>query len=295
MTRIPLPLSIAALALVPSLPAPAAPLVPLSQERSVNLDQRHFWNVWSNEANPFFPDFDPPTVSILVGSQVPSAAASDFGPFSESVSTTLGSVAHQSSRIERGWVEASGSLWGLVNSSTCTDWIPTNYCTFSRQFTGDSSFSVTFSLDENTPYVLTGSAQHSPTFGQTFGAIDGTAEIRLTGPSGVIAEVVAPDSFCPDLPDCLSDAVPLLDSGSLAAGTYTLEAFATGSGFGACLDVGGGVTCFSGAGGGSYSVRLALDGLAPPVPALGAAPAALLAAALLLGGALASAALRRRA
>jgi hypothetical protein len=80
--------------------------------------------------------------------------------------------------------------------------------------------------------------------------IDGRSFVRFTGPGAQVLdefELIGLD--CVDEGD--NDPQPFVFTGTLAPGSYTLEAGSSATGQSSCYDIGGGVTCFQRQGGGT--------------------------------------------
>lgn len=151
---------------------------------------------------------------------------------------------------------------------------------------GSSHFETTFTNDAEASYHLTASAALSPA--QVIGGIGwgdtlGEVAIGLREQGGAVLASLAIDQsqFCDYIDGfCAPGSGSLDQSGTLPAGSYLLTARASGFASGWCLDIGGGLTCFTTPSTGSFELDFTL---ASGVPALGPAGPALLGLALGLG------------
>lgn len=251
--------------------ARAAQLTPVAQTRSVESMTDETVLEW----NSGFPPVDPPDNSILTEYD-DSEAAPGFDPFS-ATATTPQSSASQTSEIGSTRIAATGSMSGvgLMTEPVLEPNPPPFFTAFVRTVEATSSFSVSFDVDETTLFWITGSVSSGAPV-----LTSGTSSIRLVGPGGTVAEVVAtPDPDCSPQPECWTVELALSEAGSLLSGTYTLEASTTGTSSGFCVGGGGG-GCGSIGVGGAYDVELQLLSGVPAVGPRGiAALAGLLAAA----------------
>ncbi len=140
--------------------------------------------------------------------------APDFGYFDGAA----GPFVLQQSSISSSGVEASGSSLTATSYSSYYDPETFEYYVSHEHEQSENLLSVSFDLSEPTDYLLTGEVR---ALGAVFVAA-ATARITLTGPGGVIAEVThsQPGPFFPPLPP----PTLLNESGTLAAGSYLLEA-----------------------------------------------------------------------
>jgi hypothetical protein len=228
-------------------------LTPVSQERHVEV------------AVDAFPNF-----GLVLGESV---SASDFAPFSAGVDGfptppfPVMVTTAQSSTIGANALHATGSFDVSAGSGSVGSYVREE---------PSSVFVVSFQIDEPTPFTLTGLLEL-----ELQGCDAHTqGRIRLTGPGGVMADVHETFSGYPD-PDLCIDcqtALPIEASGTLAPGSYTLEARVSGSAYEAVYpnDPCNGATAMA-----AYSAHLLAA--APQVPALSPGWIAALAAALALG------------
>jgi hypothetical protein len=263
---------LALLALTAGMAAPvrAAGLVPTDQSRGVHVAIDVTTSVWTSG----IPPWDPPDETD-VESFSDAATAPDFAPFSATaaVSGFPDTSAAQESSITGHSIAASGSIAGIADiESTFPPEVWTwPFSQVRQDIDLGSSLSVDFSLEEPSDYTLSGQVDIS------YFLTDTRASIRLIGPGpSVIAEVaVESDPDCIE-PACFEATEPIEVSGSLAPGTYTLEAMATGEGYGFYSTAAGDVDTIVG---GDYAFTFSL---ARPVPALSVAARALLALLLAL-------------
>jgi hypothetical protein len=208
--------------------------------------------------------------STTTNSYPDSESASSGAPFSATAGA-LGSFASQDSQLSATGISGSGSHAASASFYN-TGGFPITF--HSENHEAESRLVVEFALAEATPYTLSGSVA-------TGGAIFSlsSSHIRLSGPGGTVAEVqVDSDPNCVD-PSCFQvGPVPLASSGTLAAGTYTLEALAGGTASGVHSTSGSFGTGVDG----SFEVDLALT---VAVPSLAPAGLALLALALVAAAA----------
>ena len=197
-------------------------------------------------------------------------SAPDYGPFSASTDgwafpPQFGEGAEifaaQSSTIGADQLDASGNTrsWPYTSS------------TDGRRVIGESVYSVTFEVESPRPYTLTGQIDLELRY--CWGTTEG--RIRLTGPSGVLAQVS--HQMTGYISTANQVSLPLSTALLLPAGTYTLEARGKTDALGADTPVG--YLC-AGWHTSRYEVHLAPA--APEVPALPGALAPLLALALAL-------------
>ncbi len=268
-------LALAALAATPA----AAQLQLVSDDRAVSVDITVTEDYFASCIPLITPGCTPD--STTTNNYPDSASANSGAPFAETASrpefpTTSAS---QDSQVSPTGITASGSHAATANFYN-TGGFPITYHSETHEV--ESRLVVEFELAEATPYALSGSVA-------TGGAIFSfsSSYMRLSGPGGTVAEVqVDSDPNCVD-PSCFQvGPAPLASSGTLAAGTYTLEAVAGGTASGAHSTSGSFGTGVDG----SFEVELAL---APAVPSLAPPGAALLALALGLAGAAAAARARR--
>jgi hypothetical protein len=276
-----------------------------AQQRSVEATSHSGGNLWATGTNPFSPDFDPATATYSADHS-DDAQAPDFAGFDETASSpapllqgligpAASASASQTSSLSASLIAASGSFaadgdsytippatLNLINSFLMPP-VPYNFGIIDGTEVGDSQFSVQFDVAVPTPFHLTGSISASEwqTVEGLFGIAGASASISLTGPSGSVAAVTLSLPLTPS-----SDSID--ESGTLAPGSYTLSANASGSAFGLCFETATFV-CYDPSSSGSFDLALSLGG-APEVPGPSRLSAALLGVAL---AAIGAAALRR--
>lgn len=250
------------------------------QQRSVSTTYTLNQMYWLPTSNPVFPDFDPPDSVGDVVNGPDTEAAPGFGAFDELIEQGEPSplldgrgraVQHSSLGTEQ--VTATGSFrielaGGFHALTPAPPFLPYNFGVHGT--TGDSSsdFELTFSVSEATPFQLWAQVRADPD--QPFGILsfaETDAFVRLTGPSGLVAEaVVLGDSECSPYPDCAIAAAMLDEFGVLPPGSYTLEASAAANGWTSCGDIGA-LTCFPQLLTGMYDLDLTM-GPAAEIPTL---------------------------
>jgi hypothetical protein len=306
-----LALAVAAL----SAPAPAAAQLSYTDEdRSVETSSRSSGALWDTGSNPFFPDFDPPVLT-LTDTATDSAAAPGSSPFGASVATSDplllalapegSATASQTSSLSASQAVASGSVTGIGHSRTLTQAeldlanfyfspsVPFDFGTLGDEEDASADFSATFDVASATPYRLTGSlalsaaerVEDTPGYEITYA----TGSIVLTGPEGVVASVALDQAdSCGFTGPCLPSSDDLDVEGTLAPGSYTLSARVGGVALGGCTEVTH-FACYAPGVGGSFDLALTLG--PPPFPSLPLSGLLSLAAALAAAG---RAPLRRR-
>jgi len=230
-------------------------ILTLAQDRSVSVDIADSSFVWTSG----LPGFDPPDSSTTEFFS-DSSVAPDFSPFSAvaSVVEFQSTSAAQDSSIGSTQIRATGShaaIAGIISDFVA----PPPFTQDAEQHDTATSFSATFSLDEECDYDLSGSVSTVGTFAST-----STSFIRLSGPGAVVIAELQLDSdpSCID-PECVEQGPELLTaSGNLAAGVYTLEAVASGTANGFYSNLSGDVSVPEG---GDFDLTLQV---ATPVPGL---------------------------
>jgi len=173
----------------------------------------------------------PQSCSVLSTTQTPdsgSASALNFGPFSANLSSSVFpsvSVTQEStttpSRLEAHATHAAQSA-GSLGSSGGPGFFVQDYTSHSTH----SLYRVRFTLDESTPYALTGSLFQS---GAGFiGDTDGHVELRRSTGEVLHRIAVEDDDSCFDESCTVLGPVSLDEAGTLSAGSYVLEAEITG-------------------------------------------------------------------
>lgn len=267
----------------------AVGVVHVAEPQRVELvDEQH--GLWDLNSNPFFPDYDPPTLP-LTALATDDQAAPDFGSFDETASTLdptlvviapLGSASgSQTSSLGPSQIAATGSFSAVSHSRTLTQLeldfangffnppVPFFLGTLGDVETGESNLSASFDLERRTAFDLSASLALSPLerlegiFGNE--VTSGFASVTLTGPSGVVASA-AINQFedCLESP-CLPVFAALDVAGQLDPGSYTLDIALSGSATGICADIIG-LVCYTPTSDGSFDVTLDLGPI--PVPAL---------------------------
>jgi hypothetical protein len=196
--------------------ASASDFAPTSQARSVDVTvTQHTLVCWP-----------PPTGCTVqsTSSQSDPHSAPDFSPFSATavVPPFTGSSASQDSSISASSITARGSVEDTGSASLTT---PPNVYT-EVESTAGSHFSTSFDVAEPTPYSLSGSVRASGGL-----SANSSAHVTLRTAGGqVLAEVsAATDPDCAD-PSCADvGPFPIARVGVLPAGSYVLEAAASGN------------------------------------------------------------------
>jgi hypothetical protein len=287
------------LALLLSLGAPAASaeLSFTAQDRSVSASSESIVDLWEVGTTPVFPDFDPPSLTQTAPT-TDDDAAPGFDPYDATASSADSPVAiiappsgtasaTQTSSLDPASISATGSFetggdaytLDALTLSYISSFLGTDYdFGIARdQESGESSFSVDFEVTDGAVYHLDASVSLSPVGGFLPGDTTGNvAVLLLDSESSFVAGVSINQSEC--YPDPCTSAVE--EDITLAPGSYEIVAVATGSATGQCLDVGGGITCFSPAATASFEVGL--EEVAA-VPASGAVGRLLIGVGVLLG------------
>lgn len=204
------------------LAGPASGVDFITQTRSVEVSVVETSNVWES---PHIPPWDDPSSSSQQNFS-DSVVAPDFGPFAETANIVLlgNSTAAQDSELEPGQIRASGSHFAdpAIQSEFQLPWPMTQVV---EEPVTSTRFSTTFEVAWEGTYWLTG---HVATSGNFIAFTH--AHIRLLGSGAtVLAEAtVDSDPSCQEY-ECMDVGPVLIDeSGPLPAGTYTLEAEASG-------------------------------------------------------------------
>jgi hypothetical protein len=273
------PASAAALVLAAlAAPPAAAQLSLVSADRAVSVDIVVTEDYFASCVPLITPGCTPDSTTAF--SYPDSESSSGAGSFAATAirAEFPGTTASQDSQLTVAGIAGSGSVGGSASFFN-TGGFPITF--HSENHDMESRLVVEFALAEATAYTLDGNVLAGGLIFST-----GSARIRLSGPGGTIAEAqVDSDPNCVDLSCSEVGPVPLAASGTLAAGTYTLEAVAEGVASGAHSTSGS----FGTGSGGSFEVELSL---AVDAPSLTPAGTALL--ALLLPAAVALALRRRR-
>jgi hypothetical protein len=221
----------------------------------------------------------PQSCSVFSTTQTPdsgSAAAMNFAPFSANLTSAIFpsvSVTQQST-ITPSHLEAHASHAAQSEGSLGSGGSPGFFVQDYTSHSTHSLYRVRFTLDEPTPYALTGNLFQS---GAGFiGDTDGHVELRRSTGEVLHRIAVEDDDDCFD-PSCtVLGPLSLDEAGTLAAGHYVLEAEITGQ-TGVLLTFN-----FQAASGhtGSFDVDLRLGPPQVPTPSWIAPPLALALAAL---------------
>jgi hypothetical protein len=274
---------LAAAALTLALPlaqASGAEITPLSQDRSVDVQvDNYHWRC----TGVYLPggECDIPIEVITDETTSDGQTAADFSPFSGSASALVEgttSWASQEPALSGASITASGDFQADGEHRRYVEFpIIPHEQTIDSQV--ESRFSVSFSLDEASPFhlnadfALDGGIYCDP-------AIWGnTAQISLTltGPGGAVVDtsvMVASD-------DCFPTRM-VREAGQLVPGVYDLELVVSGAGTGFCFGAFEG-DCFKLPSSGEYSLKLALG--PRPVPVLSGGALGILAGMLAILGA----------
>lgn len=274
------------------------------QQRTLSAASTSYGALWDENANPFFPDLDPPTLSFEENA-ADVRSAPDFGPFEQTASTVdpfililapQGSVqSFQSSTLSPVAIHASSSVGVVAHSRTLTATelsqanayfqpaVPYDFGTLGDSEGGVSELSVDFVVSEAQPFTLSASVFVSEA--EAVGGFELTSAgvvVVLVGPSGAVASVGADQSgVCPGLGACSTGFDSVEVSGVLEPGSYTLTAGANVGAGGSCLEIGS-FACHAPTADGSFEVSLATP---TGVPALSADARLLVVAAIaILGG-----------
>ncbi len=244
-----------------------APISQLREVRSDTIDATRGYTCLGGGGGPPLP-----SCPTDLGTTTPSdiAAATDFAAFDETAATPGGS-ATQTSSITPTSLMAIGQNAANATASV----LPNPPCCLFVLRTVDpttvNTYQVTVALDAATAFTLTagGWVEHpDPSFpvnGQ------GSLDISFKGPSGALGSFHASyDPGCsvqPTFGICRVEPAPLALSGTLPAGTYTLDIVLEASSAGSWFPS---VGALSGYGVGAYQVALDLEASEPPpVPGLG--------------------------
>lgn len=238
-----------------------------SQSRSVEIEILHTEATYES----CIPISDPlcqPT-SYQATPYQSSASAPDAGPWTASAELAAfpDTSAQQDSEIDPNLLHAAGSHQGTSHYALIGSFPLT---VVREDHSGSTTFSATFTLATAHPFTLAGSLAAGG------GLFSGASTVvRLSGAGGVVAEVVAEsDPDCAD-PECHAvGPLPVDARGTLAPGSYTFEAIASGTAGGYVSGAG----AFGSAYDGAFDVTLDLS--PPAVPALPLAPALALAGGL---------------
>jgi hypothetical protein len=218
---------------------PAEALTPVAQDRHVFASQ------------DWIPDRPSDYAEML--------SAPDYAPFSASVDGIVGppspfpyfDLAVQQSSIEPDRLLVSGRSKANPDSEPGVG----------HEIISESVYAVDFTLDTPQSFTLTGQLD---LFAEIGGYETSTSSISLTGPGGVIAEVHGRLPQFPVCPNGCVASLPLSTAGVLEPGSYRLEARCDTEARGV-IGPHGEYNSFAEA---SYAADLALEPLAPQVPAL---------------------------
>ena len=173
----------------------------------------------------------PQSCSVLSTTQTPdsgSAAAMNFAPFSANLSSAVfpSVSASQHSTITPSHLEAHAAHAAQGTASLGSTGSPGFFIQDYTDHSTHSLYRVRFTLDESTPYALTGNLFQS---GAGFlGDTDGHVELRRSTGEVLHRIAVEDDDSCFD-PSCtVLGPLSLDESGTLSAGKYVLEAEITG-------------------------------------------------------------------
>jgi hypothetical protein len=286
-----------------ALPCPAGAQASFSaQARSLTAASQSDGLLWAQGSTPFFPDNDPPTATYTANHS-DSAQAPGFGSFDDTaistaplimnfIGPTASASSAQTSSLAPNLITASGSAASQANSYPIPPAtlslinfalhppVPYDIGAIQGLETGESQFSASFTLAQTTPYHLLGSVEAAVgvLVDGTIPITNGLASVRLTGPSGIVADVLVFSLAPPH-----SNAVDL--EGVLTPGSYTLSARSWSVAQGLCNGLLS-FTCYSPTNDASFDLSLSLGGT-PEVPGPSNAATALLGLALMASGTLA--------
>ncbi len=274
-------------------PAGAVGFTPVSQLRALHSDTTDSTTGYTCLEGGVGPPLPGCPVDLGTTTASDVRTAPDFATFDETAATP-GGTSTQASSLAPGALLATGDASANATASEIDD---PSYVLVLRTVDPSTTndFLVTVSLDAATGFRFeaSGWVEHpDPAF-----PVSGTAvlDVALEGPTGPVATLHASfDPSCavsPSFGVCRVEPPPVVMSGTLPAGTYTLDVHLEAGAAGSWLPSTGPLPGFSS---GGYEVALRLDGEPSPasLPALG--PAALTGLAALLGGAGAEALRRRR-
>lgn len=260
-----------ATALLVASPGAAGVFSPVSEAREVRADEHvstvGYTCVGSIGGHPV--PACPVSLGDVTNSDVQTAPGFVPDPFAVAPSVGAASASHASS-IQPTSISISGD--GTSSGSAAELANPPPYILVlqtSDRSTQDAS-TITVDLDEPTPFSFEASGRidyPDPNFPVVW---DVGLQISLDGPGGSVAGlVIAPDFGCPngdpELFSCWVEPTPVVVTGTLPAGQYTLQLLATTSGGGSWFPSVGALGGFALV---EYAASLTL-GAAPPVPVLG--------------------------
>jgi hypothetical protein len=277
--------------------AVAADLVFTAQARSVDVASTTIADLWELGTNPFFPDFDAPSLSPTADAS-DSDMAIDFTAFSATLNltnpgipllTTVGEVsATQTSALEARAISAVGGFdasrdahtidAGALATISALLGVTYNFGIARDSQTGASSFQTTFDVTKEAVYRVTGTLTVSAVGGLFPGDTlsDASVELRPVAGAPLFTMSISQDDFCSA--GCEPGAVSFDQPVTLPPGSYELTADAGGAATGTCADIGGGLTCATSPTYATFVVELVES---TEVPALGTGAQILL--ALMLG------------
>ncbi len=267
-------------------PAAAVDLVYTTQDRSVDATATSIGNLWEVGTNPFFPDFDGPSLTQTAPASDADLAA-DFAPFVANVgasgpglpfiSSTGAASAEQSSELAATAIHASGRFDASRDAytldastlATLSTFLPGTYNFGIAQDsqTADSSFQATFDVSEEADYQLQATLTVSAVGGLFPGDTlsEASVVLRPVGGPALASLAIDQNDFCSAT--CEPGSASIDEVVTLAPGSYELSANASGAATGTCADIGGGLTCATSPTFASFDVQLVG---AAPVPAVGA-------------------------
>jgi hypothetical protein len=252
-----------------------------SQVRSTASESHSMGLLWEDGTIPLFPDFDPPSNTLVVD-DLDGESAANFDPFLSSVATADPAIvivtfsgsgsASQDSTLSTTSIQASGDFTNAADAFFLSQLILDQATAFLMppapyifglglsSETSTSGFSADFSVDEPTPYALSGSLVLSAPvdFATAPGLFLTSAQalIELREDGGALVAGVSLDQIFGTTSDI--DA-----TGLLPAGSYTLVASATGTSIGSYVDVIG-LEITAGSATGSFDASLVLGPAAVP-------------------------------
>jgi probable HAF family extracellular repeat protein len=202
--------------------APAAVITPISQDRSAKTEVQH--RIVQCDTT-ICPPSECCTLAVLTDETLSDVqAAGDFGPFSATAFVANAGVnpAVQQSAISGGSLSAWSSVYALGSGIRTLIWpLEIREETFDPR--SESRYSVTFSLDEASPFYLDGGLFVS---GDDFYVkpSEAQATATLTGPGGPVVDV----EIAFDTSDVITE---IHETGNLDPGVYTLETVVWAQGY----------------------------------------------------------------
>ena len=279
-------LAITGAAVLLAAPVYASVFTPISQGRSVGVENQHLrvgYTCLGGGGGPPLPAC-PVTLIDTTTSDIHTAPGFIPDPFAATATVTSGTASHTSS-VQPTRVSVSGDAAVSGSASEISD---PGYLLLldAHDLSSSDASTISVSLDEATPFTFEASGRidyPDPSFPLSW---DAEVQIDLDGPGGSVASfTVAHGNLCPDGDPgnftCFTEPTPLVVTGTLPAGEYTLTVLSTAEASGNWLPSTGPLGAASSA---EYATSLTLAA-APPVPLLGPGPLTALSALLAGAGA----------